>query len=823
MTPGLPVVQYPPTRTAGGVPPGEPLKPEGAVSMAAPDICPAPSQLTGYARDELDTQSGTDLERHLRGCDRCRDEYLRQLGRQLLVPDVPDCHVVKEIGRGRFGVVYKAWWMKDPPRLVALKVLSSLGEMERSRFDREIAVLKKLDSPWIVRCFDSGGDRDSMYFIMDYVEGALLDEYVKAPGRTLDEKLAVFELICRGVAAAHGHGVIHRDLKPRNIIVDPGGQPHILDFGICSVGDPDWSSWSRGTITAPGDLIGTLRYMSPEQAWGGVTGPIDARSDLWALGIILHELVTEGGYPYSLEAMPDRSAHEALLERIRRDVPRLPRLMSIPRGRDLEILLERCLAWEPERRIESAEVLAADVAAIRSDRRIRTRPLSLPYRVRRLAIGAATRSRWMFSTAFVALVGLTLAVTTFRGGVRWREEIRSHAGAADVAMSSPFASDARDSIVIVGVGDETPAALVEFAQRSEIPGVTPFTPSWRGVHARLMRRMVEAKPRLLVWDYYFESVQPADAEMVQAILALEAAGVPVMLAAQSYGDDGRPRLSSVLQDKLGFRLRHGLIHAHSMTERAGQFVLAVRRSDGRVIPNLAMVALAALIHPDARLETDWGERSYDRWLTLRYEISPGRYHREHDRVAFTGVTTSENPGGAIRGGDALAFVQFELQTPEGWERRTVPYEHLLNASGDELRDRVAGKVVLIGDVRKAPFGAAADRHPVKYGTRVVDDVPGCYLLADAHAGLFNDRFVRVPEALSMGTWLVMLLLAAIGCLAPIRLATGRTLDSARARELLRSALTVAAAACFIVMTTVKHYWVIHVAMAVRTMSANRIV
>ena len=172
-------------------------------------------------------------------------------------------------------MVYKAWWLRGKPRIVALKVLTSAGGMEKSRFDREIAVLRRIDSPWIVKCLDSGTIGEATYFIMDFVEGVHLDEYLRSCGGDLEGKLAVFQLVCRAVADAHAAGVAHRDLKPRNILVDAEGQPHILDFGICAVDPADWSSWARDTITQPGDIIGTLRYMSPEQAWGGVAGPIN--------------------------------------------------------------------------------------------------------------------------------------------------------------------------------------------------------------------------------------------------------------------------------------------------------------------------------------------------------------------------------------------------------------------------------------------------------------------------------------------------------------------------------------------------------------------
>ncbi|UCE61698.1 MAG: serine/threonine protein kinase, partial [Phycisphaerales bacterium] len=247
--------------------------------------------LSGY---ELDS-----VEEHLSRCERCLDDLVSK-GQDHSLPSIENCHIVGELGSGRFGVVYKAWWLKDEPRLVAVKCLSFAGAMERERFEREIKVLTEIDSPHIVKCFASGVAGGTSYFVMDLIRGVHLDEYLEISASGLEEKLTILQRVCGAVAEAHSRGVIHRDLKPRNILIDSDGQPHILDFGICGLEAEGWDSSVCQTITRPGDIIGTLKYMSPEQAWGGVSGPIDERSDTWALGVMLFEIVTNGGYPYDL-------------------------------------------------------------------------------------------------------------------------------------------------------------------------------------------------------------------------------------------------------------------------------------------------------------------------------------------------------------------------------------------------------------------------------------------------------------------------------------------------------------------------------------------
>lgn len=812
--------------------------------------CPDPVKLAEYARNNLGREDTPALDEHLAACRACLDRFL-ELGKRSLVPDIPGCHVVKEIGRGRFGAVYKAWWLKDKPRTVALKILTCPGEMEKSRFDREIAVLTKLDSPWIVKCLDSGvaawplqsrfAGGDALYYVMDLVEGVHLDEYLEASTHDLKGKLTVFQRVCRGVADAHAKGVVHRDLKPRNILIDADGQPHILDFGICAVQATDWSdvalrrSWARGTITNPGDVIGTLRYMSPEQAWGGRAGAIDERTDIWALGVMLYEIVTDGGYPYSREATEEKPAHEALLERIRKELPRLPRLQSIPRGTELEVLLERCLAWEPDRRLESTAKLAEDLERFVSGKRIKTKPLWMPYRLKRLAVGAASRSRWMFSAAFVAILGMTLWPVTFLFGVGWQVNGYQYQGQDDASaplLSSPLYQGgneggsqdrARDGILIVGVFDDTVDAVVNFASEARIDGVTTDVTTWRAVHGYLMERLAAGltptcgRPKAVVWDYYFSTPQPGDARLVSGIRKLEEAGIPVLLAALTYGEDGTPDLSPGITRPLGDQkgnpalpVRCGAIVARDMVQRPGEFVTAIKHDNGTVVPSLALATLAAVLHPDARLDLDWAGRT--RRIDLLYEIKPGAYLRERDRIELTRVFEILHTRQLARAGDLLACNTFELVRPERWGRQTIPYQTLLTCPDDELQTLVTNKLIIIGDLRTTRIGFTPDRHPVKFGTSIIHDVPGCYLLADAVAGLLERRYVTAAFPLSPLTFVSMLLVAAVGCLLPIRLATRKELEKPFKRRLLLAALLALSASCVFGMTRANSYTGVHLAM-----------
>ena len=772
--------------------------------MVTTTSCPDPQTLTDYAGNDLAFDDAVSLEEHFAHCRQCLDRFV-ELGKKSLTLDIPDCHIVKEIGRGRFGVVYKAWRTGDSPHIVALKILNTPGEMEQNRFNREIAVLQKLDSPGIVKCLDSGQAGDAHYYIMDFVKGVHLDEHLASSTTTLEQKLVIFSRVCMAVADAHAIHVVHRDLKPRNILIDSDALPHILDFGICSVDSVEWSSWDKLTLTNAGDIIGTLKYMSPEQAWGGAAGTIDHRCDLWALGIMLHEIVTDGGYPYSLEPGDDRPLHETILDRIRKELPTLPKLTDTPRGRDLEVLLERCLAWDPNQRIDSAADLAQDLNRYVDGQRIKTRPLRIPYRLQRLAIGAMSRSRWMFSVMFVGLAMLSLWGIGLVGQVGWAVQ-----GARDVALGGG-AGGSRDGILVAGVFDDTVDTVIKFAADQKIGGVGGNVTTWRAVHGHLMKRLAKTKARALVWDYYFRSPRPADEAFVAGVIAMEESGIPVVLGSQTYKTDGSPDLSPSITQPLGPMLRHGSIAARDMVKRPGEFVIAVKREGAFIVPSLAVTALGALLHPESQAEVDWqGRRD---WLNLLYEVEPGRFLRERGRVDLSRTVQYKIPQLSFRIGDFLAIARMDLERPEEWEKRTVPYERLLTCSDEQLQSLVRNKLVLVGDLRKPRFGAFRDRHPVRFGQTIVKQVPGCYLKADSIAGLLDGHYIQLPVLPSPPSFLALLGLATIGCLLPIRLARSRQLDPPHRRKLLAAVLAVALCASVATMVFVKGYGSVQVSMA----------
>jgi len=198
---------------------------------------------------------------------------------------------VKELGRGGMGVVCLAE-DRELDRLVAIKILNTpdLTDDLRNRMIREAQIIARLEHPGIVPVHDVGTLPDGrIFYAMKYVRGSRLDEYA-AQGASLRDRLRKFQSVCDAVAFAHAHGVIHRDLKPQNIMIGSFGEVLVLDWGIAKIRDDPRSSAFHQTTE--GAVIGTQNYMSPEQARGEVD-QLDERADIYSLGAVLSFLLKD--------------------------------------------------------------------------------------------------------------------------------------------------------------------------------------------------------------------------------------------------------------------------------------------------------------------------------------------------------------------------------------------------------------------------------------------------------------------------------------------------------------------------------------------------
>jgi WD40 repeat protein len=278
--------------------------------------------------------------------------------------------ILRELGAGGMGTVYEAE-QDNPRRAVALKViragLAAPGLV--TRFLHEAQILGRLHHPGIAQIYEAGLTEEGQpYFAMELVRGTSLDLYVRRHALDVAARLGLFAKVCDAVEHAHDQGVIHRDLKPGNILVDETGQPRVLDFGVARVTDADLQTTTGRTEV--GQLIGTLSYMSPEQVTADPAA-LDSRSDVYALGVLLFELLADR-LPYHLEHLPLPEIARVILEQ---EPSRLGSVDTRFRG-DIETIAGKALQKNKARRYQSAGELAADIRRHLNHEPIRARRTS---------------------------------------------------------------------------------------------------------------------------------------------------------------------------------------------------------------------------------------------------------------------------------------------------------------------------------------------------------------------------------------------------------------------------------------------------------------
>jgi serine/threonine-protein kinase len=396
---------------------------------------------TAWAKADDDNSAG-DVEANAAAAARQNKKAARVAQ---ILGELGDYELLEEVGRGGQGVVFRAR-QKSLNRIVALKVIS-LGQWASDahlkRFRREAEAAAKLEHFRIVPIYEVGERDGSCYFSMKFVEGGQLDEVIKRKPMSTNHAAELIAKVARTVHYAHEHGILHRDIKPGNILLDADDEPLLTDFGLARLLETD------STITRTLEVMGTPSYMAPEQAVGN-NAAISSATDIYGLGAVLYQLLT-GHPPFAGETTYETI--KLLLE----TQPRQPRLLNPEIGRDISTVCLKCLEKDPQRRYSSALALAEDLEHWLKHEPIRAHRTGIFIR----------GSKWVQrNPAIAALIVSLVALAAAMGWNIWKSEAMSRPSKKSIAVL-PFenlSTEPENAFFADGVQDEILTGLARVAE-----------------------------------------------------------------------------------------------------------------------------------------------------------------------------------------------------------------------------------------------------------------------------------------------------------------------------------------------------------------------
>lgn len=677
--------------------------------------CPRRAATEELARGELLLEDRPAAEQHLEDCKRCRARF-----RELTASRFPAFHeytILSEVDRGGFGIVYKAFH-EGKARIEALKVLFGQTPLRAAYFENEVRLVARLRHPNIATLYEAHLGNAPPYYAMEFVEGRQLDQYFRAQAVSLEERIEIIKTVAAAIHYAHQQDVVHRDLKPQNILIDADGQPHIVDFGIskrlrlASDGDESGNDGAR----RPEGAVGTYGYIAPEQIAGQ---RVDTRADIYGLGVLLYHVIT--GQP----------------ARFARDFGRLTKMLHehhVSRADDLAAVIAQAVRPAPEDRYPTAAALVKDLENYRAGRPVLARRDPTPgYRVVRIASLVLRNHPWA-ALALATVIAAVVLSAVFHGvGARWIAPLTE-----------------QDLTALIAVQPSTVQAIATGALAKQVPGLTLTNrKSWRLLYGHLMEHLAGAGVRVLVWDYYFPKCAPEfDEGFVRGIKALDA---PVIVGSQDPDVNGDPDLCAhILSAVHGW----GTLFAKRPDFRRTEIEvpLAIQRGFNPLLPSLAVAGFSAAQHPDSEvnLATDRG-RLVLRYRRLDVPAGTARWHPDTDEIPIFEREHVTPRYSLLRPEDRPALGRFRLDAVTDWAKRAIPLEDVLAADPAQLRQWFGHRAVLVGQMVPP-----VDLHRLESGEMAF----GCQvqammldtLLRQAHVY----RYSRSAVALRVSLWCVLM-------------------------------------------------------------------
>ena len=630
----------------------------------ATQTCPHLAAVEALARDALADQAHKNEQRaavlrHLEQCEPCRSAYRRLTADAF--PRLRSYTVIERIGAGAFGEVFKVIHHAKQ-RTEALKLLYTETRFRTASFENEVHLIAGLRHPGIATLYDAHLGSPPYYYTMEFVEGRQLDDHFRSNDVPLADRIEIIRQAALAVDYAHRQGVVHRDLKPQNILIDTAGRPRIVDFGIAR-------KLAQGTdhghtaVGLPAQPDGSYGYIAPEEQAGAA---VDGRADIYALGVSLCRSVT-GEPPPADERL--RNLTNALRE------------SQVSRAPDLAAIIVRCLHRNPQQRYETCAKLAEDLSSYACGRPVSARAAPGPGYLASRGIGLVFRNH-----ASALLVALALVIAVSLAGVF------RFVGAS---WSTPIIGEG--ATTIIEFRPSTIEAIRDGRIGGNLPGLSPtFTKSWRLLHGRLMHLLAESDPRAVVSDFHVPDCFPQfDQVLIDGITALREKGIPVVIGCKYFDINGKPLGCRHVLDAVD---SYGALQAGHPATRPGEFyvAIAIRRGLAPPIPGLAVAAFAAVRFPDSILDL----RPEDGRVLACYRrrhVAAGEPEWRDEVDEFPIAREQNNDGSRLlHDDDEILLARIEETDDAAWDQRIIPFETVLTASPAQLKSDLQGRVVLIG-------------------------------------------------------------------------------------------------------------------------------